>query len=65
MNMNQNQQQVIALAGLFQEMEAVDHIAQTGRCNEVVLETSLKSLFVENPENVEEEPEIPDDGKKT
>lgn len=49
--MNQNQQQVIALAGLFQEMEAVDHIAQTGRCNEVVLETSLKSLFVENPEN--------------
>ena len=49
--MNQNQQQVIALAGLFQEMEAVDHIAQTGRCNEAVLETSLKSLFVENPEN--------------
>lgn len=49
--MDQNQQQVIALAGLFQAMEAVDHVAQTGRCNEAVLETSIKSLFVENPEN--------------
>lgn len=49
--MNQNQQQVIALAGLFQAMEAVDHIAQTGRCNEAVLETSIKCLFVENPDN--------------
>ncbi len=48
--MDQNQQQVIALAGLFQAMEAVDHIAQTGRCNEAVLETAIKSLFVENPE---------------
>ena len=48
--MNQNQEQVIALAGLFQTMEAVDHIAQTGRCNEAVLETSVKSLFVENPD---------------
>lgn len=49
-DMNQTQQQVIALAGLFQAMEAVDHIAQTGRCNEAVLETSIKSLFVENPD---------------
>lgn len=49
--MNQNQQQVIALAGLFQAMEAVDHVAQTGRCNDAILETSIKSLFVENPEN--------------
>lgn len=49
--MNQHQQQVIALAGLFQAMEAVDHIAQTGRCNEAVLQTSIKGLFVENPEN--------------
>ena len=49
--MNQNQQQVIALAGLFQAMEAVDHTAQTGRCSDVVLETSIKSLFVENPDN--------------
>lgn len=48
--MNHNQEQVIALAGLFQTMEAVDHIAQTGRCNEAVLETSVKSLFVENPD---------------
>lgn len=49
--MNQTQQQVIALAGLFQAMEAVDHIAQTGRCNEAVLETSINGLFVENPDN--------------
>lgn len=48
--MNANQEQVIALAGLFQAMEAVDHIGQTGRCNEAVLETSIKSLFVSNPE---------------
>jgi high frequency lysogenization protein len=48
--MNQTQQQVIALAGLFQTMEAVDHIAQTGQCNEAVLETAIKSLFVENPD---------------
>ncbi|MFV1871873.1 MAG: high frequency lysogenization protein HflD [Oleiphilus sp.] len=44
------QQQVIALAGLFQAMEAVDQIAQTGRCNEAVMETAIKSLFVDNPE---------------
>lgn len=48
--MNAIQQQIIALAGLFQAMEAVDHIAQTGRCNEAVLETAIKSLFVSNPE---------------
>ena len=50
--MNQTQQQVIALAGLFQTMDAVDHIAQTGRCNEAVLETAIKSLFIENPKTV-------------
>ncbi len=48
--MNQTQQQVIALAGLFQAMEAVDHIAQTGRCNEAILETAIKSLFVTDPD---------------
>lgn len=44
------QEQVIALAGLFQAMEAVDQIAQTGRCNEAVMETAIKSLFVSNPD---------------
>lgn len=44
------QEQVIALAGLFQAMEAVDQIAQTGRCNEAVMETSIKSLFVSSPD---------------
>lgn len=48
--MNQTQQQVIALAGLFQAMEAVDQIAQTGRCNEAILETAIKSLFINNPD---------------
>lgn len=48
--MNANQEQVIALAGLFQAMEAVDNVAQTGHCNEAVLETSIKSLFVNNPD---------------
>jgi high frequency lysogenization protein len=48
--MNPAQEQIIALAGLFQAMEAVDHIAQTGRCNEAVLTTSIKSLFVTSPE---------------
>lgn len=50
--MNQTQQQVIALAGLFQTMEAVDHIAQTGHCSGALLETAIKSLFVETPETV-------------
>lgn len=44
------QQQVIALAGLFQAMEAVDQIAQTGRCNDAILTTAINSLFIENPD---------------
>jgi high frequency lysogenization protein len=47
--MNQTQQQVIALAGLFQAMGLVDNIAQTGSCDEALLEISLNSLFQTNP----------------
>ena len=49
--MNKVQEQVIALAGLFQAMEAIENIAQQGRCDEQTLETALNSLFVGNPEN--------------
>jgi high frequency lysogenization protein len=48
--MNKAQEQVIALAGLFQAMDAIESIAQQGRCDEQVLETALGSLFVGNPE---------------
>lgn len=47
--MNSTQQQIIALAGLFQAMKAVDEIAQHGQCNTQALETALKSLFVSDP----------------
>jgi high frequency lysogenization protein len=48
--MNNTQQQILALAGLFQAMSAVDAIAQKGQCDSKQLETSLNSLFVTNPE---------------
>jgi high frequency lysogenization protein len=48
--MNKAQQQILALAGLFQAMSAADEIAQTGRCNEKEFETALSSLFVTDPE---------------
>jgi len=48
---NKSQEQVIALAGLFQAMEAIESIAQKGRCDEQVLETSLSSLFISDPKN--------------
>jgi len=47
--MNKAQEQVIALAGLFQAMDAIESIAQQGKCDEHVLETALSSLFVGNP----------------
>ena len=49
--MNKVQEQVIALAGLFQAMDAIENIAQQGRCDEQILETALSSLFVGNPTN--------------
>lgn len=49
--MNKTQQQVIALAGLFQAMSAADELAQTGKCDERHLQTAIKSLFVTNPDS--------------
>jgi high frequency lysogenization protein len=49
--MNKAQEQVIALAGLFQAMDAIENIAQQGKCDEQILETALSSLFVGNPDN--------------
>lgn len=48
--MNKTQEQVLALAGLFQATSAVNAIAQKGQCDPKQLETSLNSLFVTNPE---------------
>ena len=49
--MNKTQEQVIALAGLFQAMDAVENIACQGSCDIQTLETALSSLFVANPNN--------------
>ncbi len=48
--MNKTQQQLLALAGLFQAMSAVDELAQAGRCTQLELETALNSLFVTDPD---------------
>ncbi|KZY30055.1 MULTISPECIES: high frequency lysogenization protein HflD [unclassified Oleiphilus] len=48
--MNKTQQQILALAGLFQAMSAADDIAQSGQCNPQHLETALNSLFITNPD---------------
>ena len=47
--MTKTQQQIIALAGLFQAMDAVESIAQTGHCDNEIIETALKSIFITNP----------------
>jgi len=49
--MNKNQQQIIALAGLFQAMATVDELAQEGQCEEAHLETALNSLFITDPKD--------------
>jgi len=49
--MNKTQQQVIALAGLFQSMHAVEDIAQKGLTDNSLVETALNSLFIINPES--------------
>lgn len=48
--MNQMEQQIIALAGLFQAMEAVDQLARNGHCDSQILETAVRSLFVSDPD---------------
>ncbi|GGY84863.1 high frequency lysogenization protein HflD [Marinobacter zhanjiangensis] len=43
--------QTLALAGVFQAATLVSQVAHQGRCAESTLETSLRSLFVTNPDN--------------
>ncbi|SFR48532.1 high frequency lysogenization protein [Marinobacter daqiaonensis] len=43
--------QTLALAGVFQAATLVSQVAHQGRCAESSLETSLRSLFVTNPDN--------------
>lgn len=42
---------VIALAGIVQPINLIEEIAQTGKTNETILETSVNSLFQTNPTN--------------
>jgi len=46
--------QTIALAGVFQAADLVQQIAHTGQCDEALLETSIRSLFVTNPDTTED-----------
>ena len=43
--------QTLALAGVFQAATLVSQVAHQGRCAESTLETSLRSLFVTDPDN--------------
>ncbi|MDY6840256.1 MAG: high frequency lysogenization protein HflD [Pseudomonadota bacterium] len=43
--------QTLALAGIFQAANLVQQIAHNGQCNQASLETSIRSLFVTNPEH--------------
>lgn len=43
----------IALAGLFQAVMLVDHVARRGVADSELLETAIRSLFVTNPETTE------------
>lgn len=43
---------VVALAGIVQAISLIEEIAQTGKTNETMLETSVNSLFQTNPVNV-------------
>lgn len=49
LNMTKNQEQVIALAGLFQATYAVHELAKDGTSNSQDLETAVKSLFITSP----------------
>ncbi|UZE97931.1 high frequency lysogenization protein HflD [Alkalimarinus alittae] len=46
-------EQAIALAGVFQAAALVHQIAQTSRYDKPILEASINSLFVTNPETTE------------
>lgn len=49
--MSRLEEQVLALAGIFQAATLVSQVARQGRCAEASLETSLASLFATSPGN--------------
>lgn len=52
-NLTQTEQQVLALAGLFQAAFLVEQVAKTGQVSEEQLRTSIESLLDQNPASVE------------
>ncbi len=46
-----DQDKAIALAGIYQAAQQVYDLATTGKTNEIAFQTSIDSLFAENPEN--------------
>lgn len=50
--MNATENQVIALAALFQHVHAVDQLARTGHCPAQVIETAVRSILCTQPTNV-------------
>jgi high frequency lysogenization protein len=52
-NLTDIEQQVLALAGLFQAAFLVEQVAKTGQVSEEQLRTSLESLLDQNPASVE------------
>ena len=51
--MNQWQERVLSLAGVFHAAAVVDELAQTGRADNEHIELAVNSLFEQNPHNVE------------
>lgn len=50
--MNATENQVIALAALFQHVQAVDQLARTGHCPTQLIETAVRSILCTQPDNV-------------
>lgn len=50
--MNALENQVIALAALFQHVHAVDQLARTGHCPAQTIETAVRSILCTQPDNV-------------
>ena len=65
--LDKNQQQALALCGVFQCCYLVDQIAREGQCSLEAQTAMLETLFVTNPENIEDvyaKPHLLKDGQK-
>ncbi len=49
--MNSTEQQVLALAGIFQACAMVEKLAKSGICPQGAYRCSIESLFIQNPED--------------